>query len=204
MKSIIDNNIEALVFDLDGTLYDEYKFVKQAYVPISEYLSEVYQIPQKDLYNSLCDIWKEKGSSANVFQAALDLYGDKTLNQEVIRHSVELYRTCDFKLTMDQNVIDFLNNYKHYPMAIVTDGFSELQKRKYTKLNLDKWIDKDCVFVSGDYGKQYYKPNPYMADLVKEKLNTDKIVYFGDREVDRQFAHNAGFEFVQVKNMIEV
>ena len=201
MRSIISDSIEALAFDLDGTLYDEYDFVRQAYRAISQKMSLETDMDEKKIYEDLCRFWLEHGSSANVFQMAYDQQSDQPMPDQLLKSCVEEFRNADFELILSQRVSDFLDMVKDYPKVIITDGNSELQRKKYRSLGLDRWFKDDCIFVSGDFDKKHYKPNPYMGDLAKHELHTDKILYFGDREIDRKFAENAGFDFVMVKNM---
>ena len=52
-KSFIDrysfSDYEYIGFDIDGTLYDEFSFVSQAYKPIASFLSKKYKIDEKYL-----------------------------------------------------------------------------------------------------------------------------------------------------------
>ena len=204
MKSSICKNIEAIAFDLDGTLYDEYDFVRQAYRSVSKVMSYEAGLDEEKLYKSLCRNWLLYGSSGNVFQMAFEEVNGCSLDEELLKKSVREFRNADFELSLSQRTIDLLDAYRDYRKVIITDGNSNLQRNKYNKLGLSKWIDEEDVFVSGDYGKEFYKPNPYMGNLVKERLGTEKIMYFGDRDIDRQFAQNTGFDFRLVKNMILV
>ena len=204
MRSIISDSIEALAFDLDGTLYDEYDFVRQAYRAVSQKMSLETDMDEKKIYEDLCRFWLEHGSSANVFQMAYDQQSDQPMPDQLLKSCVEEFRNADFELILSQRVSDFLDMVKDYPKVIITDGNSELQRKKYRSLGLDRWFKDDCIFVSGDFDKKHYKPDPYMGDLAKHELHTDKILYFGDREIDRKFAENAGFDFVMVKNMTVV
>ena len=204
MRSIISDSIEALAFDLDGTLYDEYDFVRQAYRAVSQKMSLETDMDEKKIYEDLCRFWLEHGSSANVFQMAYDQQSDQPMPDQLLKSCVEEFRNADFELILSQRVSDFLDMVKDYPKVIITDGNSELQRKKYRSLGLDRWFKDDCIFVSGDYDKKHYKPDPYMGELAKQELHTDKILYFGDREIDRKFAENAGLDFVMVKNMTVV
>ncbi len=204
MKSFICNDIEAVAFDLDGTLYDEYDFVRQAYRPVSKVLSLKAGLDEDKTYADLCRFWLLYGSSGNIFQLAFGQQKDCTMDDELLKQCVEAYRNADFDLELSQRTIDTLESLKDLRKAIISDGNSQLQRKKYRKLKLDQWIPEDDVFVSGDHGKKHYKPDPYMASLVKEKLGTEKILYFGDRDIDKEFAENAGLQFRLVKNMIVV
>ena len=202
MKSIIPDNISILAFDLDGTLYDEYDFVKQAFYPVSRILALATASDENVVYVNLCRSWLLYGSSANIFQMVFEEESKTRMSKELLDKCIMEYRNAEFDVSLSERTTDFLNMVDNYPAYIISDGNSELQRKKIRILGLDKWFHEENIIVSGDYGKQYYKPAPYLGDLIKKKAVTDKILYFGDRDIDRMFAENAGFVFQQVKNMI--
>ena len=197
----MSDQIEALVFDLDGTLYDEYDFIRQAYLAVSKVMAGGSKSDENKIYESLCRLWLSHGSSAPVFQMAYEDAKGYSPDKMLLKRCVEAFRNADFEIDLSARTIDFLNLTADQPKAIITDGNSILQRKKFEKLKLDRWIDKDNVFVSGDYGKQYYKPDPYMGELAKQKIKADRFLYYGDREIDEEFAQRAGFEFIKVRNM---
>lgn len=198
MKFSISDDIKALAFDLDGTLYDEYDFIKQAYFSVSEIISNNTNINQNNIYDYLCTLWLIYGSSYNTFQATFNHFCHQDMNDDLLKKCVSAYRETPFELSLAKEVIELLDDLDNYPKAIITDGDSRLQRKKYEALGLKKWISEDNLFVTGDYGKENYKPNPYVGELVKDKLCTNKILYFGDRDIDAMFAKNAGFEFIKM------
>ena len=124
MKSIISDEIRALAFDLDGTLYDEYDFVRQAYRPVSKAMAEATDLKENEFYESLCRSWMEYGSSAPVFQMAFEQTAGSSMEEELLRRCVKVYRDADFGIDLTQRTIDFLNGTKDYPKLIITDGGS--------------------------------------------------------------------------------
>ena len=198
MKYSISDNIEALAFDLDGTLYDEYDFIKQAYYSVSEVIHSHTNIDQGIIYEYLCRLWLKYGSSYNTFQDAFNNFCHTDMDKELLKKCVNAYRNTEIELSLSKEVIELLDSLGKYPKVIITDGDSTLQRKKYKALGLDRWFSEDSVFVTGDYGKENYKPNPYVGELVKDKLHTNKILYFGDRDIDKQFAENVGFEFIKM------
>ena len=202
MKSFISDGYEALAFDLDGTLYDEYDFIKQAYLPVSETMASKQD--QEKMYEMLCQLWLIHGSSANIFQMAYEEFYSRPMDKQLLTDCVDSFRKAELSLQLNDRTSGILDLCKDVPKVIITDGNSQLQRKKIKALGLDRWFREEDIFVSGDYGKNAYKPNPYMGDLVKKRLKTDKILYFGDRKIDEEFADNAGFAFRMVKNMISI
>ena len=57
-------NCDHIGFDLDGTLYDEFDFIKQAYKEVLVQQDELIPAEYlKQAYEFMCHRWLEKGSS---------------------------------------------------------------------------------------------------------------------------------------------
>lgn len=91
---------------------------------------------------------------------------------------------------------------EQFELFLITDGSPHLQKAKFRALGLERWFKNKNVGISGAYGKCYEKP----ATLITQKINLlcsglhpQDVVFFGDRDVDREFSINAGYQFVKVK-----
>lgn len=190
-------------FDLDGTLYDEYDFISQAYKNVGKAISNAYGLDSCLTYKTLCNEWLDKGTSEPIFQLALDKLGiNIKKNTDILHECLVAYRSSDLSLNLPErtkHILDYLTAQGKY-MFLVTDGNSELQRKKIRALGLKKWFPASRVFISGDYGKEFQKPNTAVLD--KMDLSRRNTVYIGDRDVDWQFAFNSGFDFICVKSMI--
>lgn len=207
MKSFIsklENDDYGVVgFDLDGTLYDEFDFVKQVYKPISHRISESLFAEEQVIYDQLCIEWLTYGSSANIFQNVIQKYID-SIDYELIKLCVQDYRNAVFHLKLTDRAIvtlDYLKN-KNYGLFLITDGSSVLQRKKIEELELMNWFEMSNIAISGDYGSNTQKPNTYLAGTIEVLKNSNqKVLYVGDRICDHDFAHNCGFDFSYLKNM---
>ena len=92
----------------------------------------------------------------------------------------------------------FKENFKLY---LITDGNHELQKRKFTSLELEKYFDERYVVFTGEHSSEYHKPKNKSLELID--LNFDNSVFFGDRNIDREFALSSNIKFIKVKDMLE-
>lgn len=195
---------KAIGFDLDGTIYDEYDFIEQAYRSVACVLSKVVDVDNQVIYKDLCHLWLEFGSSSNIFQKALNIYSDK-YDEETIQRCVECYRNAEFELNLSKRAImifEYLTAMKTN-LFIVTDGNSDLQRKKIEKLGLYRWFLPENIAISGDYGADYQKPSSFMANKINVlQDNLNDVVYLGDRNIDRMFAENCGFKFFITKNMM--
>lgn len=208
MKSFIckveEFKTKIIGFDMDGTLYDEFDFVSQAYHNVAKRLSEQICVDERIAYRDLCNEWLKYGSSANIFQKTADIYS-KEFTGSFIKELVKEYRNAGFTLTLPHRtefILDYLNS-EGYRLFLITDGNSELQRRKIKSLGLSKWFDNDNIAISGDYGSQFQKPSPLLSRKIKilEK-NQEGVLYVGDRDVDLNFSISCRFDFIKVSNML--
>lgn len=190
-------------FDIDGTVYDEFDFIKQAYVGVAKVIAEYIKVDEKEVFNELCNQWKQFGSSkTTLFQDVFSLFSNEKAEPEFIKLCVEAFRNQPIELKLSdtaKEVFDYLleNNIDRY---IVTDGNSYLQRKKINALELNRWFNESQIAISGDYGKEYQKPSPYMAKQVLNINSNVRNLYFGDRDVDMNFAKNINSDFIRIKN----
>ena len=205
------SSIKAVGFDMDGTLYDECDFIVQVYRPISIELSKATGRDSEDIYECLLKRWLEKGSSyANMFQ---DTLIEARLSQQdfetVIASCLNIFRFYQPKLSLSgrvEKILTWLS--KTFPLFLVTDGGNQLQTSKIKSLGLTRWILTSNISISGSQKSCISKPDPRMCvslDVFNDKvIEPQNVIFFGDRDVDENFARNCGFHFVKVRNMIPV
>ena len=111
------------------------------------------------------------------------------------------YKINQQKLQMSNITINILklarkNNVK---LGIITNGPSEHQWVKIKALGVERWIDRENIIVSGDYGVN--KPDVRIFEIMKEKLQlpNDSLYYIGDSiENDIVGANNAGWKSIWI------
>ena len=204
MKCSFDNlfDFDIVGFDMDGTLYNEIDFISQVYEPISNFLSEACHVNQIEVYEWMILRWKEKGSAYPfIFEEVLKKYAPDLTKTLIINHCLHIFRSFKPSLKIDQRVVSTLNRIKkRKDLFLITDGNSVLQREKFLALNLEKWFSSDNVIFTGDYGEKYAKPNTVLLNKIKILTEDKKIIYVGDRVIDRIFAQRAQFNFVQVND----
>jgi len=212
MNYLVNNNFEwenikAVGFDLDGTLYDEFDFITQVYEEIALiYKDHVLDI--KDIKAKLLRKWIEKGSSyPNIFKEIAEEYIiDSQKKDEVILESLKIFRNFNTNVDLSERIKFLLCDLGvKYEIFIVTDGSSLLQWNKIKSLKIEKYISKKNIIVTGDYGNSFIKPSNQSALILEiftnNNIENNQVVFIGDREVDHQFAINSGFNFLDIKNI---
>lgn len=197
---------QVIGFDMDGTLYDELSFIEQVYVPISRYLAEACGGNENEIYAAILQRWKEKGSSyPYIYSELLNAYRMPESEQRpTISECLRLYRHFKPCLKLSDEVVQILAYFRdRYPLFLVTDGNPVLQSSKIAALGLHAYFTSENMGLTGAHGACYSKPSINILGKIEtlEGRHPSQIVYFGDRSVDKQFAANAGFQFVSVKCM---
>ena len=196
-------HIDVIGFDLDGTLYDEAEFIAQVYEPIAAHLAHVCDSRLSEIYTAIFKRWLEKGSSYNrIFSEQLEKFGIEGVEaQQAISECLTLYRNFKPILTLPARVKLLLNLcHQKYSIFLVSDGSAALQMAKINALNLEHWFEPNDIGLTGLYDSQFAKPSTYILSKIDAVggISKQRVVFFGDRSCDQQFAAAAGFQYVEV------
>lgn len=204
-------SVEAVGFDLDGTLYDEYDFIEQVYYPIAVKLVEATGGELEPTYNWMLRRWLEKGSSYNklfdeVLTSARVPISERS---QIIENCLSEFRNFQPQLCLParvQKILDWAST--RFPLFLVTDGGEKLQRAKVDALDLTRWISRENTSISGCFDGSICKPDARMSSSVKILHEAEvlpcNVIYFGDRDIDAAFAINCGYKFVRVKLMMPI
>lgn len=182
----------AFVFDLDDTLVDGRQFcgetIARVITSINPSISfdlvcELHEnmrgLTIVDLYTEILRELKIKANIKDLLQK------DQTIQEE----NVDKMKIFDGVV----EILEFLksNNKKLY---ICTNRTKGLMEKVLEENGIIDYFDEviSCV----DAG--FKKPNPYcLIDLIqRSKIDKNEFIYFGDSEVDSQFAKNAEIEHI--------
>lgn len=171
--------IQAILFDLDDTLYCEMQFVKGGFKAVSSYISKNNNIEQRVVYQMLLGVLEEHGRG-KVFDIVLKKLG--LYNEKSIPKLVEVYRTHKPNIFLYPEVSTVLSTLRKqgYKLGIITDGNVEVQRNKVEALKIKDFFD--CMIFSNEYGIEKQKPNPLPYQKAMEKLeaSANETVYIGD------------------------
>ncbi len=189
---------------MDGTLYDEMSFIVQAYRPIAGILAGACSAEEKSVYRRIVKRWTEKGSSYDrIFEEVLidhDVPPEK--RKKVIDGCLSSYRSCQPVLSLSARIRFLLELFDdRCSLFLVTDGTPQLQRAKFRSLELEQWFSASNSIFTGEYGEGHAKPDTRpLSDIEIPAVTSapDKVVFFGDRQCDREFANRAGFHFFSV------
>ncbi len=188
--------IQALVFDLDDTLYSERDFVVSGYRAVARYLADNHGCDYDDAFSTMMAALNISGKPA-VFPALLARFPNIMIP---ISELVEIYRQHNPAIHLFPGYLGLLQELtRHYRMGLITDGLPAVQERKVRALDLESVMDK--IIYTWEFGSE--KPHPHAFSLMLESLqaNPESTLFVGDNpEKDCRGAHGAGMKYAQVEH----
>ncbi|GHU79943.1 hypothetical protein AGMMS49992_32490 [Clostridia bacterium] len=188
-----DLKIEAVVFDLDDTLYSEKDYIRSGFCAVACYLH--IDSAEKKLWASF--IRKEPAIDALLIEEGI--YTDK-LKEECIH----LYREHKPSIRLYDGVEQMLIGLREQGVKIglLTDGRSEGQRAKIKVLHLTEYVDE--IIVTDELGGiQFRKPNDVAFRVIQRRFGIpfERMGYIGDNAVKDFLAPlSLGMSCIHVNN----
>lgn len=189
---------DAVVFDLDDTLYDEVDYVKSGFKAVAEVF------PEEDTYSKLLTYFREG-------KPAIDaLLNDMNCNDEALKgRCLEVYRNNKPQIKLADDVRGLLQTLRRSgkKLGIITDGRPDGQRAKIAALGLDSLVDEIIITdeLAGATGNvmNFRKPNNIAFVIMLDRLGValSKMVYVGDNpSKDFHPARSLGFDAIRYNN----
>jgi putative hydrolase of the HAD superfamily len=196
---MIMNNLQAIVFDMDDTLYAEQDFVLSGFRAVANWASINLGLEPELGYSTLADLYHQ-GIRNNTFNQWLDLH--QIAQPDLVPDLLAVYREHPPQIQPLPESIKLLQalTSKPYKIGLVSDGYLAVQQRKWVALGLDRFFD--AVVFSDILGRANWKPSTAPFKLVLEQLNVapEFSVYIGDNPRKDFFgARQLGMQTIQVK-----
>lgn len=161
-------NIDAVIFDLDDTLYSEKSYIRSGYEAIANQFTDVNNMADK--------LWKAFLDGKPAI--------DEVLNNEGLSNYKELalsiYRLHIPNIKLYDGVAEMIERLRQrMKVGIITDGRPEGQRAKLKALGL---IVDEIIITDELGGIEYRKPNDMAFRLMQERMRVPfkKMVYIGD------------------------
>ncbi|MFN7182504.1 MAG: HAD-IA family hydrolase [Planctomycetota bacterium] len=195
--------LQAIFFDLDGTLFNTKKFTEISRIKALEAIKKLgVKISLIKLYQELQQIVKEFGSNYPYhFNRLIARIPQNTLygvNKSILISAavIAYHRAKDKFLKPFPDAIKLLKKLQKTKIikGIITDGLEVKQAEKILRLGIYQYINKDAIFISDEVGIR--KSNPKLFEYVAKKLqlNSRNCIYVGnDFEMDVIPSKNSGF-----------
>ena len=188
---------EAVVFDLDDTLYSERDFVASGFAAVDDYCRA--ELGLSDFARRASESFSS-GLRGTIFNTVLASFGI-TPEPSIVAKLVAVYRDhlpCIRLLDDAQECLHKLHG--KLPLALITDGPSITQWNKIRALAIESIFN--AIVVTGDLGPEYAKPHPLAFQLIEAQLRTHgtRLVYVADNpSKDFQAPRQLGWQTVRVK-----
>lgn len=193
------HGLQAVVFDLDDTLYSEKDYVASGYRQISR----LFLGRQQQVYDQLWTAFTEKRPAIDVMLQAQGMDSD-----EMKEKCLRIYRYQKPEISLYDGVIELLTELRGagIKVGLLTDGRVEGQWMKIEALGLQKVFDEIIVTDEqaghGDV-MRFRKPNTICFEIMQRRLGVpfDKMAYVGDNaQKDFYAPHALGMKCVHFQN----
>lgn len=169
---------KALIIDLDDTLYDERDYVLSGFRAVAGEIARRFPGSDADgLYGGMVAELDAHGRG-KVFDRALEQAGVDA-GPELVRALVEAYRDHRPQIALWPGVADALASLaRDYRTAVVTDGLSQMQRRKVDALGVEALVAE----VLYCWEHEAPKPDPacYIEALRRLDARPEEAVVIGD------------------------
>jgi putative hydrolase of the HAD superfamily len=189
---------QAIIFDLDDTLYPELSFVESGFRAVARHMEQHWSVPARACFSQLREL-HHSGVRGNTFDKWLIMQG---LPAEHMPQLVEVYRShaprIDLFQGMQALLLDLNEDHK---IGLISDGLLDVQRRKFDALNVEPVFSS--VVFSDRWGRDYWKPNarPYLYALQSLGVAANNAVYVGDNPAkDFVTARELGMQTVQFRH----
>jgi len=193
------SKLQAIVFDLDDTLYAERDFVLSGFRAVAEWSSANLGITSERSYETLFALYSQ-GVRNNTFDRWLMIH--EIDRPELAAKFVDIYREHIPCIAPFPETIELLKSLQGaYKIGLVSDGYLAVQQAKWAALGLAEFFD--AVVFSDSLGRANWKPSTAPFELVLDKLGVEPefSVYIGDNpRKDFLGARQLGMFTIQVKH----
>lgn len=167
------DGIEAVIFDLDDTLYPEKSYVRSGYKVISEEYPHIDNMQEK--------LWNVFLCGGRAIDEVLEAEG--ILSSYEKEKCLNIYRFHKPEISFYDGVYDMLISLRKRgkKIGIITDGRPEGQRAKIEALGLENLVDE--IIVTDELGGiEFRKPNSAAFEKMQKLMNVSfyGMAYVGD------------------------
>ncbi len=175
------SGFQAIVFDLDDTLYAERAYVRSGFRAVAAWLEEVLHVSSTEVFNELDAIF-EAGNRSHTFDSLLERRG--MLRAVRVETLLAVYRSHEPTIDLYPGMRELLKRLRRrYRLGLVSDGSLAVQRRKVSALEIEALLD--AIVLSDKWGREAWKPStvPFREVLRKLGVAAQQAVYVADNMV---------------------
>jgi putative hydrolase of the HAD superfamily len=189
---------QAVVFDLDDTLYPERDYVRGGFQAVARWASETLGEEPQTVFDELWAMF-EAGGRRDTFDRWLRSRGRQAAEDRA--RMIEAYRGHRPRLTPYPDVAPTLEGLRgRVRLGLISEGAPAVQAAKIEALGLRPWFDK--IVVLGEDEREDWKPSPRPFErwLEGSSIEPAAAIYLGDNPAkDFLGARRAGWASVRVR-----
>ena len=193
--SLIELEVEVVVFDMDDTLYLERDFAESGFHALAGHFGDRVG---GEPFAAACRDLLAKGTRGNIFDLALSRCGIES-TPDLIDVLVQHYRSHSPEIAFCDDVARFFDRSPDLPTGLITDGPEVGQRAKIRALGLERTINH--IVVTGEWPKGFSKPHPRAFELIESLTSSTKrnLVYIADNAAKDFIApRQLGWQTVQI------
>ncbi len=175
--------VELIIFDFDGTLFDTKKDIAMALNHALKH-SGLQELDENS-------VWKMTGNGTpTLIKRALGKISDEKF-ERILNDTINYYQkhSADFAKPVD-NVKVFLKETAQIPKAIISNKYRYFIEQILYKFSFSHYFKE--IYGREDFETNKPEPEPLLYVIDKLNINRDHTVYIGDTVVDVTFSKNAG------------
>ena len=165
-------SVDAVIFDLDDTLYSEKDYVRSGYGAVAACFPQVADMEKK--------LWAAFEEKRPAIDAVLEAEG--IASSDYKEKALQIYRNHIPVIGLYPGVRQMLERLKkHKKLGLSTDGRPEGQRAKIQALGIEEYFD--AIIITDELGgPSCRKPNEAAFRLMQQTLDIPfgKLVYIGD------------------------
>ena len=195
-KPILPDNIDAIIFDLDGTLADSMPMHRNAWMNAI------------DKYNLICPPEEmQQFAGLSTYKIAGEVLKRFNPNRtrpapmELANVKIEEFEKLHSQVKPIDLIVDIAkDNFRKIPMAVGTGGTRATASKTLEILNLDKYFE--VLVAAEDVENHKPEPDTFIKCASLMNVNPAKCVVFEDGDRGIEAAKRAGMKVIDVRNYL--
>lgn len=176
-----ESGLEAVVFDLDDTLFVEQQYVRSGFRHVARAAADEAGPLRDEIFDFLLKTAGERHGRGDVFNRLLARF-PALARRWSVEDLVSLYRRHSPEVELRPGARELLQELREagVRLGVITDGAPDSQRRKLEALRLLEIVDE--AIVTGEFGIECHKPNPFAFQRIADALAVEHraCVYIGD------------------------
>lgn len=196
--------MNAVIFDLDDTLYPEQTYVRSGFAAVAAFLAPRIRATPASLAVRLAELHARDGRG-RLFDTLIAEKGVPDPDRDLALSAVLVYRSHAPVLAPFPDVVQTLDRLRAagVRVGLLSDGLASVQRAKLRAL--DEVVARlDAIVLTDELGREFWKPSPVpfrVACTILEVAPGDAAYVGNDPRKDFAGARLAGLRTIRVREL---